>query len=114
MGEVYRADDLRLHQQVALKFLPRDLLGDPDRLARLHQEVRIARQISHQLICRVHDIAEVDGEAFLTMEFIDGEDLGSLAQAHRPAAGGQGNPKLPASCVRAWLPSTKRASSTAT
>ena len=78
MGEVYRADDLRLHQQVALKFLPRDLLDDPDLLARLHQEVRIARQISHRLVCRVHDIAEVDGETFLTMEFIDGEDLGSL------------------------------------
>jgi hypothetical protein len=78
MGEVYRADDLRLHQQLALKFLPRDLVGDPDRLARLHQEVRIARQVSHQRVCRVHDIAEVDGEAFLTMEFIDGEDLGTL------------------------------------
>ena len=67
-----------LHQQVALKFLPRDLLDDPDLLARLHQEVRIARQISHRLVCRVHDIAEVDGETFLTMEFIDGEDLRSL------------------------------------
>jgi hypothetical protein len=78
MGEVYLADDLHLHQQVALKFLTRDLLGDPDRLARLHQEVRIARQVSHPLVCRVHDIAEVDGETFLTMEFIDGEDLGSL------------------------------------
>ncbi len=78
MGEVYRADDLRLHQQVALKFLPRDLLADPDRLLRLHQEVRIARQVSHQRVCRVHDIAEVDGEAFLTMEFIDGEDFGAL------------------------------------
>ncbi len=78
MGEVYRADDLRLRQQVALKFLPRDLVGDIDRLARLHQEVRIARQVSHPRVCRVHDIAEVAGEAFLTMEFIDGEDLGVL------------------------------------
>ena len=78
MGEVYRADDLRLHQQVALKFLTRDLVGDRDQLARLHQEVRSARQVSHPLVCRVHDIAEVDGETFLTMEFIDGEDLGSL------------------------------------
>ena len=69
---------MRLHQQLALKFLPRDLVGDPDRLARLHQEVRIARQVSHPRVCRVHDIAEVDGEAFLTMEFIDGEDLGTL------------------------------------
>jgi serine/threonine-protein kinase len=78
MGEVYKADDLRLQHQVALKFLSRDLLDDPDLLARLHQEVRIARQISHPLVCRVHDIAEVEGEPFLTMEFIDGEDLRSL------------------------------------
>jgi serine/threonine-protein kinase len=78
MGEVYRADDLRLRQQVALKFLSRGLSGDSSRLARLHQEVRIARQVSHPRVCRVHDIAEVDGEAFLTMEFIDGEDLRSL------------------------------------
>lgn len=78
MGEVYRADDLRLHQQVALKFLFRGLSTDPGKLARLHQEVRIARQVSHPRVCRVHDIAEVDGEAFLTMEFIDGEDLRSL------------------------------------
>jgi serine/threonine-protein kinase len=78
MGEVYRAEDLRLRQPVALKFLPRDLLDDPDRLARLHKEVRIAREVSHPLVCRVHDIAEVDGEAFLIMEFIGGEDLDSL------------------------------------
>ncbi|MGD9724472.1 MAG: serine/threonine-protein kinase [Pirellulales bacterium] len=78
MGVVYRADDLHLHQQVALKFLTRELLGDRDGLARLYQEVRIARQVTHPLVCRVHDIAEVDRQTFLTMEFIDGEDLGSL------------------------------------
>jgi serine/threonine-protein kinase len=78
MGEIYRADDLRLHQQVALKFLPPGLLSDPDRLARLYKEVRIAREISHPWVCRVHDISEADGEPFLIMEFIDGEDLGSL------------------------------------
>jgi serine/threonine-protein kinase len=78
MGEVYRADDLRLRQQVALKFLARELLHAPRVLERLHHEVRVARQISHRLVCRVHDIAEVNGETFLTMEFIDGEDLKSL------------------------------------
>lgn len=78
MGEVYRADDLRLDQQVALKFLPRELVNDADLLNRLRKEVRIARQVSHPMVCRVHDFAEVDGQAFLTMEFIDGEDLRSL------------------------------------
>jgi serine/threonine-protein kinase len=75
MGEVYRADDLRLGQPVALKFLPDGLKDDPVRLAQFHNEVRTARQVSHPNICRVYDIGEVDGHLFLTMEYVDGEDL---------------------------------------
>src|SRR5262245_17474150 len=75
MGEVYRADDLRLGQPVALKFLPDAVSSDPVRLAQFHNEVRTARQISHPNICRVHDIGEVDGHLFLSMELVDGEDL---------------------------------------
>jgi len=78
MGEVYRADDLRLGQAVALKFLPADWVEDPQHRASLHEEVRLARQISHPHVCRVHDIAEAEGQPFLSMEFIDGEDLASL------------------------------------
>ncbi len=78
MGEVYRADDLKLGQPVALKFLPQELADDPVRRERFYAEVRIARQISHPNICRVYDIGELDGRHFLTMEFIDGEDLASL------------------------------------
>jgi serine/threonine-protein kinase len=78
MGEVYRADDLKLSQVVALKFLPEGVDHDPDRLARFYNEVRTARQVSHSNVCRVYDIGEVAGEHFLTMEFIDGEDLASL------------------------------------
>jgi hypothetical protein len=75
MGEVYRADDLKLGQPVALKFLPRDLAGDGLRLARLMDEVRAARQVAHPNVCRVYDAGEADGRQFLTMEYIDGEDL---------------------------------------
>jgi serine/threonine-protein kinase len=75
MGEVYRADDLKLGQPVALKFLPRDLSGDASRLARLMDEVRAARQVAHPNVCRVYDAGEADGRQFLTMEYIDGEDL---------------------------------------
>jgi hypothetical protein len=75
MGEVYRADDLRLGQPVALKFLPDTVAADPVRLAQFHNEVRTARQVSHPNICRVYDIGEVDGHLFLSMEFVDGEDL---------------------------------------
>ena len=78
MGEVYRADDLRLGQAVALKFLPPELAQDPVRLARFHNEVRLARQVSHPNVCRVHDIGDVDGQPFLSMEYVDGEDLSSL------------------------------------
>ena len=75
MGEVYRADDLKLGHTVALKFLPKDLAADPQRLEYFHNEVRLTRQISHPNICRVYDIGEVDGQHFLSMEYIDGEDL---------------------------------------
>jgi predicted Ser/Thr protein kinase len=78
MGEVYRADDLRLGQPVALKFLPPKLADDPVRRERFFAEVRITRQLSHPNICRVYDIGEIDGRHFLSMEFIDGEDLASL------------------------------------
>src|SRR5688572_2868169 len=78
MGEVYRADDLKLGQPVALKLLPDHLLTDGAALARFHREVRIARQVSHPNVCRVYDIGEVDGRHFLSMEYIKGEELSSL------------------------------------
>jgi serine/threonine-protein kinase len=77
MGEVYRADDLSLGQQVALKFLPQSR-ADEETLERFRSEVRIARRISHPNVCRVFDIGQAEGLNFLTMEYIDGEDLGSL------------------------------------
>jgi serine/threonine-protein kinase len=78
MGEVYRADDLKLGQTVALKFLPPLLECDPASLSRFHDEVRLARHISHPNVCRVYDIDEVEGHHFLSMEYVDGEDLASL------------------------------------
>jgi hypothetical protein len=78
MGEVYRADDLKLGQPVALKFLPRGLAQDPARLERFYAEVRIARQVSHPNVCRVYDVGEIEGQHYLSMEFVDGEDLASL------------------------------------
>lgn len=78
MGEVYRANDLKLCQPVALKFLPESTARNSDRIARFHAEVRVARQVSHPNVCRVYDIGEIDGSVFLSMEYIDGEDLRSL------------------------------------
>ncbi|HET6668618.1 MAG TPA: serine/threonine-protein kinase [Pyrinomonadaceae bacterium] len=78
MGEVYRADDLKLGQPVALKFLPEHLHTNSAALARFLREVRVARQVSHKNVCRVYDIGETDGRHFLSMEYIKGEELSSL------------------------------------
>jgi serine/threonine protein kinase len=78
MGEVYRAIDLKLDQSIAIKFLSEAKAGLPDFAARLYSEVRIARQISHENICRVYDIGEFENQPFITMEYVDGENLQSL------------------------------------
>lgn len=78
MGEVYKAEDIKLAQTVALKFLPDKLQKDSSALSRFHCEVRTARQVSHVNVCRVFDIGEFEGRHFLSMEFIDGDDLSSL------------------------------------
>lgn len=78
MGEVYRADDMKLGQPVALKLLPDRLASDERFLERFYSEVRVARQVSHPNVCRVYDVGEADGLHYISMEYIDGEDLGSL------------------------------------
>src|SRR5688572_29834474 len=86
MGEVYRADDLKLGQPVALKFLPRDVENDPNRLQRFLDEVRLSLRVTHPNVCRVFDIGDVDSPStgsgqrrhFLSMGYVDGEDLASL------------------------------------
>jgi serine/threonine protein kinase len=78
MGSVYRADDLRVGQPVALKFLSPALSRDQTRLERFIREVRVARQISHPNVCRVFDLGDTNGRHYLSMEYIDGEDLASL------------------------------------
>jgi serine/threonine-protein kinase len=77
MGEVYRAHDLILNHPVALKFLPQ-VQPNEAALMRFRNEVRIARQVSHPSVCRVYDIGIIEGLHFLSMEYLDGEDLNSL------------------------------------
>jgi predicted Ser/Thr protein kinase len=78
MGEVYRADDLVLGQSVALKFLPESASKEEAALTRFRSEVRTARLVSHPNVCRVYDLGEAEGQTFLSMEYVDGEDLASL------------------------------------
>jgi serine/threonine-protein kinase len=113
MGEVYRADDLTLGQPVALKFLPEHLARDPDRLARFRKEVAAARRVSHPNVCRVYDIADHGGQSFLTMEFVDGEDLSSVLKRLGRVPEEKGA-EVAGSSARPWPRSTTRGCCTAT
>jgi serine/threonine-protein kinase len=78
MGSVYRAQDLKVGEDVALKFISPQCSVDQACASLLTEEVRLSRLVSHPNVCRIHDIGEFDGRQFISMEFIDGEDLSSL------------------------------------
>ena len=75
MGEVFLAEDTRLHRKVALKVLLPEVAADPDRMARFLQEARLASALSHPNAAHIYEIGEANGSHYLAMEYIEGETL---------------------------------------
>ena len=75
MGEVYRARDLKLDRDIAIKVLPRDVADDPERRSRLLREARAVAALNHPNICTIYEVGESDGSVYLAMEVIDGRPL---------------------------------------
>ena len=78
MGRVYRAHDTKLNEEVALKLIKPEIAADKRTVERFHNEIKIARKISHKNVCRTHDLHEEGLTLYLTMEYVRGEDLKSL------------------------------------
>ena len=75
MGEVYRATDTRLRREVAIKILPADVAADPERLARFQREAHLLASLNHPNIASIHGLEEAEGQPFLVLELVEGEDL---------------------------------------
>jgi serine/threonine protein kinase len=78
MGEVYRVHDIKLQEDMALKLLRPEIANDPDIIQRFRNELKLARKITHISVCRVYDFHEEEGTPFITMEYVEGDNLKSL------------------------------------
>ena len=82
MGAVYQARDRELDRLIALKVIRPELAGNAAILQRFKQELILARHVTHRNVVRIYDLGEADGIKFITMEYVDGEDLRSLLKLH--------------------------------
>jgi serine/threonine protein kinase len=75
MGKVYKAHDMEIKEKVALKLLKPEIASDAKTIERFRNEIRLARKIAHRNVCKMYDLGEERGTRFITMEYVDGEDL---------------------------------------
>ena len=113
MGEVYRASDTRLGRDVALKVLPAEVAGDPDRRRRFEREARAVAALNHPAVLALYDVGEAEGVVFMITELLEGETLRArlgrgLVSCERVAEWGAVGRR------RRSRPPTRRASSTGT
>ena len=86
MGKVYKATDLDLGRTVALKVVRSELSSDPQSFEQLKREILLASRVTHRHVLRIHDLGEADGVRFVSMAWVDGEDLGALIRRNGPLA----------------------------
>jgi serine/threonine protein kinase/predicted Zn-dependent protease len=81
MGRVYKVTDTQINEEMALKLLKPEIAADEGMIERFRNELKIARKITHKHVCRMHDINQEEGTPFITMEYVEGEDLKSLVKS---------------------------------
>ena len=84
MGEVWKARDLELNHLVALKMIRPELLEDPDLVDRFKHEITLARKVTHKNVCRIHDLGDVEGTRFISMEYMEGKNLKQFMDEEGP------------------------------
>ena len=113
MGSVYKALDREVERTVALKLIRPELASNPAILARFKQELLTAHQVTHKNVIRIYDMAEADGVKFITMEFVEGQDLRPILM-EKGSSASRRRSRLSGRFAWRWKRRTARASSIAT